>query len=95
MVVWMVMHIVKFVNGFSRKSRVKHFSPGEIMLGWRLHANNLSIGFGTYCQVAENVEPRNSLAPHTRAAISLGDSGNFSGGQIFLALDTGHTITRH
>jgi hypothetical protein len=57
MVVWMVMHIVKFVNGFPRKGGVKHFSPGEIMMGWHLHANNLSIGFGTYCQVAENVEP--------------------------------------
>jgi hypothetical protein len=95
MVVRMVMHIVKFVNGFLRKGGVKHFSPDEIMTGWRLHANDLSIGFGTYCQVAENVEPRNSLAPCMRAAISLGNSGNLSGGQIFLALDTGHTITRH
>ncbi len=25
----------------------------------------------------------------------LGNSGNLSGGQIFLALDTGHTITWH
>jgi hypothetical protein len=74
---------------------VKHFSPSEIMTGWRLHANDLSIGFGTYCQVAENVEPRNNLTPCTRAAISLGNSGNLSGGQIFLALDTGHTITWH
>jgi hypothetical protein len=57
MVVRMVMHIVKFVNGFPRKGGVKHFSPGEIMTGRRLHAKNLSIGFGTYCQVAENVEP--------------------------------------
>ncbi len=57
MVVRMVMHIVKFVNGFPQKGRVKHFSPAEIMTGPRLHANNLSIGFGTYCQVAENVEP--------------------------------------
>ncbi len=65
------------------------------MTGWRLHANDLSLGFGVYCQVAENVEPRNSLAPRTRAAILLGNSGNLSGGQIFLALDTGHTITRH
>jgi hypothetical protein len=57
MVVLMVMHIVKFVNGFLRKSGVKHFFPGEIMTGRRLHANDLSIRFGTYCQVAENVEP--------------------------------------
>jgi len=45
--------------------------------------------------VAEHVEPRNSLAPRTGAAISLGNSENLSGGQVFLALDTGHTITRH
>ncbi len=89
------MHIVKFVNGFPQKGGVKHFSPGEIMMGWRLHANDLSLGFGTYCQVAENVEPQNSLAPRTRAAILLGNSGNLSGGQIFLALDTGHTIIWH
>jgi hypothetical protein len=35
------------------------------------------------------------LAPRMRAAISLGNSGILSGGQIFLALDTGHMITRH
>jgi hypothetical protein len=28
-------------------------------------------------------------------AILLGNSGNLSDGQVFLALDTGHTITRH
>ncbi len=95
MVVRMVMHIVKFVNGFPRKCGVRHFSPGEIMMGWHLHANDLSLGFGVYCQVAENVEPRNSLATRTRAAILLGNSGNLSGGQIFFALDTGHMITWH
>jgi hypothetical protein len=29
------------------------------------------------------------------STISLGNSGNLSGGQVFLALDTGHKITRH
>ncbi len=57
MVVRMVMNIVKFVNRFPQKGRVKHFSPGEIMTGRHLHANNLSIGFRAYCQIAENVEP--------------------------------------
>jgi hypothetical protein len=95
MVVRMVLHIVKFVNGFPRKGGVNHFSPGEIVTGRRLHADDLCLGFGIYCQVAENVEPRNSLAPRTCGAISLGSSGNLSGGQIFFALDTGHTIVRH
>jgi hypothetical protein len=57
MVVRMVMHIVKFVNGFPRKCGVRHFSPGEIMTGQCLHGNDLSLGIGIYCQVAENVEP--------------------------------------
>ncbi len=74
---------------------MRHFSPVEIMTGRRFHAKKLSLGFGIYCQVAENVEPRNSLAPHMRAATLLGNSGNLSGSQIFLALDTGHTITWH
>jgi hypothetical protein len=95
MVVRMVLHIVKFVNGFPWKGGVKHFSPGQILTGQRLHADGLCLGFGIYCQVAENVEPRNSLAPRTRGAISLGSSGNLSGGQVFLALDTGHTIIQH
>ncbi len=92
MVVRMVLHILKFVNGFPRRGGVKHYSPGEIMMDRRLNASYLKLSFGFYCQVAENVEPRNSLAPRTRAAISLGNSGNLSGGQMFLALDTGHTI---
>ncbi len=95
MVVRMVLHIVKFVNGFPQQGGVKHYSPGEIMTDRCLHANDLQLAFGIYCQVAENVEPRNSLSPRTRAAISLGISGNLSGGQLFLALDSGQTIVRH
>jgi hypothetical protein len=74
---------------------VKLYSPGEIMTDRCLHANDLQLGFGIYCQVDENVEPRNSLAPRTRAAISLCNSGNLSGGQLFLTLDSGQTIVRH
>jgi hypothetical protein len=92
MVVRMVLHIVKFVNGSPWKGGVKHFSPGQILTGRRLHADDLCLGFSIYCQVAENVEPRNSLAPRTRGAILLGSSENLSGGQVFLALDTDRTI---
>jgi hypothetical protein len=60
-----------------------------------IHANNVVVSFGVYCQIVENVEPRNSLAPRTRGAISLGSSVNISGGQMFLALDTGATVIRH
>jgi hypothetical protein len=93
MVFHMVLHIAKFVNGFPQEGCVKHYSPGEIMTDQCLNSNGLKLSFGVYCQVAENAEPRNSLAPRMRAAISLENSGILLGGQMFLALDTGHTIT--
>ncbi len=95
MVVRMVLHIIKFVNGFPCQGGVKHFSSGEIMMGRHLHKSNIALSFGVYCQVAENVQPQNSLAPPTRAAILVGSSGNIFGGQVFFELDTGHMIIRH
>jgi hypothetical protein len=95
MVVRMVLHIIKFVNGFSCGGGVKHYSPGKIMTNCCIHANNVVVSFGVYCQIAKNVEPQNSLAPWTRSAILLGNSGNLSGGQMFLALDTNATVIKH
>jgi hypothetical protein len=59
-----------------------------------IHADDLLLKFGTYCQVSKHVEPRNSLAERKRGAISIGNSGNLTGGQAFMALDTGAKITR-
>ncbi len=42
MVVRMVLHIVKFVNGFPQQGGVKHYSPGVIMTDRRLNANDLN-----------------------------------------------------
>jgi hypothetical protein len=95
MVVHMVLHIIKFVNGFPCWGGVKHFSPGEIMTGHCLHKSNIVLSFGVYCRVTENVQPWNSLALWTQAAILVGSCGNLSAGQVFLALDTSHTIIRH
>ncbi len=91
----MVLHIIKFVNEFPCWGSVKHFSPGEIMMGCCLHKSSIVLSFGVYCQDAENVQPRNSLAPRTQSAILVRSSGNLSGGQGFIALDTGHIIIRH
>ncbi len=43
MVVHVVLHIIKFVNGFPCWGSVNHFSPGEIMTGYCLHKSNKSI----------------------------------------------------
>ena len=61
----------------------------------KLHMSQLQLKFGSYCQVAEDVTPRNSLAVRTRRAISMGPSGNLSGVQRFLALDTSKMIVRN
>ena len=94
MVIQMVLNIVKFVNGFPQQGGLKYYLPGQIMTGCSIHADNLLLKFGTYCQVSKNVEPRNSLAERTRGAISIGNSGNLMGGQAFMALDTETKMTR-
>jgi hypothetical protein len=62
------------------------------MTGAKLHMSQLQL---SYCQVTEDVTPCNSLAARTHGAISMGPSGNMSGGQHFLALDTGKLIVRN
>ncbi len=91
----MLLHIIKFVNGFPCCGGVKHYSPRKIMPYCCIHANNVVVSFGVYCQIAKNDEPQSSLAPRTRGAILLGNSGNLSGGQMFFAVDTGATMIRH
>jgi hypothetical protein len=95
MLIRMVMHTVPFMNSFPRKGGLKHYPPSAIMTGAQLHMNHLRLKFGSYCQVAEDVTPRNSLAARTCAAISMGPSGNLSGGHRFLALDTRKMIVRN
>jgi hypothetical protein len=62
------------------------------MTGAKLHKSQLQLKFRSYCQVAEDVTPCNSLAARMHGAISMGPSENLSGGQRFLALDTGKLI---
>jgi hypothetical protein len=66
-----------------------------MMAGAQLHMSQLQLKFGSYCQVAEDVTPCISLAARTCGAISMGSSGNLSGEQRFLALDTGKLIVKN
>ncbi len=91
----MVLYTVQFINSFPRKGGLKHYPPSTIMTDAQLHMSQLQLQFGNYCQVAEDVSPRNSLAARMRGSISMGPSGNLSGGQRFLALDTGKLIVRN
>jgi hypothetical protein len=70
--------------------------PSECHCEWcKVAYESIATKFESYCQVAEDVTPCNSLAACTRGAISMGPSGNLSGGQHFLALDTGKLIVRN
>ena len=96
MCICMVLHAMQFMNSFPQKGGLKHYLPNKIMNGTRrLHMNHLQLKFGNYCQVAEDVTPCNSLATRTRGAVSMGPSGNLSGGQRCLTLDTGKLIVRN
>jgi hypothetical protein len=95
MLIRMVLHTVQFMNSFPQKGGLKHYPPSAIMTGAKLHMSQLQLKFGSYCQVAEDVTPCNSLAVRSRGAISMGPCRIFSGGQHFLALDTGKIIVRN
>jgi hypothetical protein len=92
MLVCMVLYTMQFMNSFPCKGGLKHYPPRAIMTGAQLHISQLGLKFGSYGQVAEDVTPCKSLAAGTHGAISMRPSGNLSGGQGFLALDTGKVI---
>jgi hypothetical protein len=95
MLVRMVLYTVQFMNSFPRKGGLKDYLPSTIMTGVQLHVSRLQLKYGSFCQVVEDVTPYNSLAACRHGAISMGPSGNLSGGQHFLALDTGKLIVRN
>jgi hypothetical protein len=95
MLVRMVLHTVQFMNSFPQKGGLKHYPPSAIMTGAQLLMSQLQLKFESYSQDAKDVTPCNSLAARTCGAISMGQSGNLSGGQRFLALDTGKMIVRN
>jgi hypothetical protein len=96
MTIYMVFNNVKMLNYFPPKGGIStHLSPKTIISGEVLdYKKHLCLPFGQYCQVHEEETPRNSQAARTKAAISLGPSGNLQGGYRFMALDTGKKITR-
>ena len=92
-----VFHAIKLLNSFQTKGGILDtLSPKTILSGKTLdYKKHLRLPIGQYCQVHKEDNPRNSLHPCTKGAISLGPSGNLQGGYKFMALSTGHKIIRH
>ena len=84
MLIRMVLHTVQFMNSFPRKGGLKHYPPSAIMTGAKLHMSQLQLKFESYCQVAEDVTPHNSLAARTRRAIFMGHLEICPEGNAFL-----------
>ncbi len=51
-----------------------------------------AMGFGRYCQIHEEDQPRNGMVARTQGAILLGPSGNAQGGHKFFTLTTGKVV---
>ena len=81
----MVLFSTKLLNYFPTKGGISTtLSPKAIMSGEQINYKDYKLPFGSYCQVHEDTEPRNSLAACTQGAISLGPSGNMQHAQRFI-----------
>jgi len=95
MLIHAVLFVAKQLNLFPVKGGLSsRLSPKQIMSGEVVNYKFCSMGFGRYCQIHEEDQPRNSLAARTQGAISLGPSGNSQGGQKFYTLTTGKVVVR-
>jgi hypothetical protein len=50
------------------------------------------MGFGGYCQIHEEDQPRNGMVKRMQGAIMIGPSGNAQGGHKFFTLTTGKGV---
>ncbi len=95
---WMQAHAVLFLtkqlNLFPVKGGLSSkLIPKQIMLGEVIHYKFCAMGFGRYCQIHEEDQPRNGMVQRTQGAILLGPSGNAQGGHKFFTLTTGKVVT--
>jgi hypothetical protein len=95
---WMLVHAVLFVtkqlNLFPVKGGLSSkLSPKQIMSGKMVQYKFCAMGFGWYCQIHEEDQPRNGMVARTQGEISLGPSGNAQGGHKFFTLTTGKVVT--
>ena len=74
------LFVTKQLHLFPVKGGLSKLSPKQIMLGEVMQYKFCAMGFGRYCQIHEEDQPRNNLTARMQGAISLGPSGNAQGG---------------
>jgi hypothetical protein len=94
MMIHIVLNVINLLIFFQLKGGLYDIlSPKTIMSGETLYyRKHLSLQIGQYCQVHQEVNPRNSQIARTKEAISLGPSGNLQGGFKVMALNTVNKI---
>ncbi len=84
-----VLFVTKQLNLFPIKGGIlANYCPKQIISREVVHYKFCSLSFGAYCQISEEAQPRNSLAPRTQGSLALGPSGNVQGGHKFYTLNT-------
>jgi hypothetical protein len=90
-----VLFVTKQLNLFPVKGGLSsQLSPKQIMSGKVVNYKYFKMGFGRYCQIHEEDEPRNSNNARMQGAISLGHRGNAQGGHKFYTLTTGKVVNQ-
>jgi hypothetical protein len=93
MLVHAVLFVTKQLNLFPvRGGLSSKLSPKQIMSGKVVHYKFCAMGFGQYCQIHEEDQPRNGMVARMQGAILLGPSGSAQGGHKFFALTTDKVV---
>ena len=73
-----IYFVTLWINAFLVNSGVSEtFSPREILLHWRMDANNYCrVIPGSYCEVHDKPNPYNTTVSRTHEGIALGPTGN-------------------
>jgi hypothetical protein len=84
MLVHAVLFVTKQLNLFPVKGGLlSKLSPKQIMLGEVVHYKFCAMGFGRYCEIHEEDQPRNGMVQRTQGVILLGPSGKPQGAISF------------
>jgi hypothetical protein len=89
----LIKYVVFWLNNTLKENQ--YMTPREMIMGEQiLDCKNIcKIPFGSYMQIHEDQQIKNTMESRTTGAICLGPS-NVSGGYNFYSLETGEIITR-
>jgi len=96
MIIELMHFCVMWMNSFPVKLGISEkYSPREIIMRQKLDGKtHAKAPFGSYCEVREDQDITNTMAPRTIWAICLGPTGNAQGSYKFLSLATGKKLIR-